>query len=411
MDEALAPEAPEGQAPALPSVEWDPEFVDQLYDFLAGLESRSDTMAEDVAALVKEHGEVVYSELIYILSNLRFDEAEARPHWEKILEHRQSMLDRLGVPVDLRVALTSYFLEVNRKLRNPKIIEIQLFAQAQASACRDELTGLYNYRVFREHLSRELFRSARSSTPLSLVMIDVDNFKSYNDRNGHEAGNQALVTVAKLLAALLRKTDIAARYGGEEFTMILPGTSKTSAQLVAERTRELVERHAFADGEIAGCDLTVSMGLATFPADAVDTAELVRHADRALYVAKSKGKNQVALYGESRRSFGRVNVAIPGTFRILTPDTYSMTTVNLSESGVMFRTTQELPVGTVIEFKVQPPGSRQPITASGRVVHVDVQEGFLTAVHITDTRNEDRAALRRLLLTSSSSFELPEGPG
>jgi diguanylate cyclase (GGDEF)-like protein len=406
MDETLAPE---GQAPALPSVEWDPEFVDQLYEFLAGLETRSDSMAEDVAALVEEHGEVVYSELIYVLSNLRFDEAEARPHWEQILEHRQSMLDRLGVPVDLRVALTSYFLEVNRKLRNPKIIEIQLFAQAQASACRDELTGLYNYRLFREHLSRELFRSARNSTPLSLIMIDVDNFKSYNDRNGHEAGNQALVAVAKLLTALLRKTDIAARYGGEEFTLILPATPKTSAQMVAERTRELVERHVFADGEVeAGSDVTVSMGLATFPADAADTAELVRHADRALYVAKNKGKNQVVLYGESRRSFGRVNVAIPGTFRVLTPDSHSMTTVNLSESGVMFRTEHELAVGTVIEFKIQSPGSSQPITASGRVVHIDAQEEhFLTAVHITDTRNEERAALRRILLKSSRSFDLP----
>ncbi len=391
------------------SVEWDPEFVDQLYDFLEGLESRADTMAEDVAALVEEHGEVVYSELIYTLSHLRFDETEARPHWEQILEHRQSMLERLGAPVDLRVALTSYFLEVNRKLRNPKIIEIQLFAQAQASAYRDELTGLYNYRLFREHLSRELIRSERSGTPLSLVMVDVDNFKSYNDSNGHEAGNQALVKVAELLTGLLRKTDIPARYGGEEFALILPATPKTSAQLVAERTRESIERQAFVEGEVeASGNLTVSMGVATFPADAADTGELVRHADRALYVAKSRGRNQVALYGESRRSFGRVNVTISGSFRILTPDSHAMTTVNLSESGVMFRTDQELPVGTVIEFKMQFPDSLQPITASGRIVHVEEREGqFLTAVHITDARNADRAALGKFLLGSRQGFELP----
>ena len=98
MDEALVPE---GQVPALHGVEWDPEFVDELYDFLKALESRADMMAEDIAALVEEHGEIVYSELIYILSHLRFDEAEARPHWEQILEHRQSMLKRLGAPVDL----------------------------------------------------------------------------------------------------------------------------------------------------------------------------------------------------------------------------------------------------------------------------------------------------------------------
>jgi len=401
--------APESQTQPLHGAEWNPEFVDQLYDFLEGLESRADTMAEDVAALVEEHGEVIYSELIYTLSHLRFDEAEARPHWEQILSHRQSMLDRLGAPVDLRVALASYFLEVNRKLRNPKIIEIQLFAQAQASAYRDELTGLYNYRLFREHLSRELFRSERSSTPLSLVMIDVDNFKAYNDGHGHEAGNQALVAVAKLLTGLLRKTDIPARYGGEEFALILPATPKISAHLVAERTRESVERHVFADEEPEpGCDLTVSMGIATFPADAADTGELVRRADRALYVAKSQGKNQVVLYGESRRSFGRVNVAIPGDFRILTSDSHAMTTVNVSESGVMFRTDRELPVGTVIEFKMNPPGSRDPITASGRIVHIDEQDGqFLTAVHITDTRNPDRAALGKLVQGSRRGSGLP----
>ena len=406
MDKALAPE---GQAPPLHGGEWDPEFVDELYDFLSGLESRADTMAEDIALLVEAHGEVVYSELIYILSHLRFEEDEARPHWERILEHRESMLQRLGAPVDLRVALASYFLEVNRKLRNPKIIEIQLFAQAQASAYRDELTGLYNYRLFREHLSRELFRSARNGTPLSLIMIDVDNFKSYNDSNGHEAGNQALVKVAELLTGLLRKTDIPARYGGEEFALILPATPKTSAQLVAERTREKVERQVFGNGEAEpGGNLTVSMGLATFPADAADTGELIRHADRALYVAKSRGRNQVALYGESRRSFGRVNIAMPGSFRILSADSHPMTTTNLSPSGVMFRTDQELPVGTVVEFEMQPSDSRQPITASGRVVHVDEREGqFFTAVHITDARNADRAALAKFLTETRKGFALP----
>ncbi len=400
---------PEEQVPALPRPEWNPEFVDEIYSFLTRLESHADTLVEDVVAIAEKHGEVVYSELIYILSHLRFNEDEGKLHWERIIAHLQSMQERLGSPVDLRVALASYFLEVSPKLRNPKIIEIRLFAQTQESAYRDGLTGLYNYRVFREHLSRELFRSERNGTPLSLVMVDVDNFKSYNDAGGHEAGNQALVTVAKLLSGLLRKTDIPARYGGEEFALILPATPKTSAQLVAERARESVENHLFVDGESEWSgNLTVSMGIATFPADAADTGELVRHADRALYMAKNRGKNQVALYGENRRSFGRVNTTIPGSFRTLESGSYAMTTVNVSGSGVMFRTDQELLVGTVIEFKIRPDGSGRPITASGRIVHVNKQDGcFLTAVHITDTRNADRAALLRFLEESGSGSGLP----
>ena len=390
-------------APLLRSADWNPELADQLYDFLDGLESHPDTLVEDVEKLVEEHGEAVYGELIYTLSHLRYDENEARPHWERILKHRESMLERLGAPVDLRVALASYFLEVNRQLHNPKIIEIQLFVRAQESAYRDELTGLYNYRLFREHLSRELFHSERNGAPLSLVMVDVDNFKAYNDSYGHEAGNQALASVAQRLTDLLRKTDIPARYGGEEFALILPATPKTSAQLVADRTREAVEKHDFADGT----KLTVSMGVATFPADAADTGELVRHADRALYSAKSAGKNLVALYGESRRSFGRVNLELGGNFRILTGEGHAMTTVNVSETGVMFDTEQELPVGALVEFKLQPEDG-VPITASGRVVHVEQKEGrYRAAVHITDTRNSDRVALVKLVQDTRRGALLP----
>ena len=145
------------------------------------------------------------------------------------------MTDRLGTEVDLRVALASYFVQVNRQLRNPKIIELQLFAETERSASRDSLTGLCNYRLFREHLDRELQKGRRVDSTLSLVMIDIDSFKNYNDLNGHEAGNQVLISIASLLRSSSRDVDIAARYGGEEFALVLPSTSKIGACRVAER--------------------------------------------------------------------------------------------------------------------------------------------------------------------------------
>jgi diguanylate cyclase (GGDEF)-like protein len=148
-------------------------------------------------------------------------------------------------PVDVRVALVSYFLDVVPKLRNPKVIELHLLEQTQASTYRDELTGLCNFRLFKEHLDREIYRGGRFGTALSLLMIDVDEFKTYNDHNGHEAGNEALATIASLIAKGLRKVDVAARFGGEDFTLILPSTGESDALKVAERARLAIENEVF----------------------------------------------------------------------------------------------------------------------------------------------------------------------
>ncbi len=205
------------------------------------------------------------------------------------------MEQKLGSFVDARVALASYFVHVNRKIQNPKIVELQLFEQTRTYAYRDDMTGLPNHRYFVESLDREMLRARRSNQPMSLVMVDVDDFKHYNDRHGHEAGNLVLAEIARLLTASLRDEDNVARYGGEEFALILPATPKAGAQLVAERTRSAIEERDIPHEGLRsqGC-VTVSMGIATFPGDADRAGELVRCADRALYLAKSGGKNQVA---------------------------------------------------------------------------------------------------------------------
>src|SRR4029453_17038008 len=119
-------------------------------------------------------------------SHLRFDPDEARQHWNAILHHRDAMELKLGGPVELRLALLRYFTEVHPKLVNPKIIELSLFERTRASAYSDELTGLKNYRYLVENLGQEILRSDQDGVPVSLIMLDVDWFKRYNDRNGHE---------------------------------------------------------------------------------------------------------------------------------------------------------------------------------------------------------------------------------
>ena len=385
---------------------WEPQLIETLHDLLHSVDPGTGSLDAELLRLTRAYGDAVYPELIHVLSHLRFEPAEAKQHWNQILAHRDDMQQRQGSTVDLRVALVSYFVQVNRKLKNPKIIEMRLFEQTQESAYRDELTGLHNYRLFAEYLEQEISRSSRYSGPVSLVMVDIDNFKMYNDKNGHEAGNQTLATVARLLKASLRKTDFASRYGGEEFALILPATPKTGARLVAERTRATIEQHAFAYAESQpGKRLTVSMGVATYPADAKELAELIRRADRAMYIAKSNGKNQVQLYGESKRSYERIKAMLPGRFRGLEREAHALTTVNISEEGILFRSDRELAVGTFVDVTLTLT-SKDEIRASGRVVHVEKPAPgvFHIAVRITDS--SARAELVAYIREISSTAEL-----
>jgi diguanylate cyclase (GGDEF)-like protein len=389
-----APQAARGLA-AAPN-DWDPALVETLYDLLYRTDAGSQALDATLGELERKFDGAVYSELIHLLSHLRFEPEEAKRCWEQILAHRERMQKRLGSPVDLRVALVSYFLEVNRKLRNPKIIELKVFEQTQASAYRDDLTGLWNYRFFREYLAREIDRGKRHSPPVSLVMIDIDDFKRYNDRRGHEAGNRALAVIARLLSESLRSIDVAARYGGEEFVLVLPTTTKAGAQLVAERAREKIEAHPFAQETGAtGEHLTVSMGVATFPADADEAAALVRCADSAMYVAKTRGKNQVHLYGENRRSYRRIDASLDGTFCMLAAEFHPLTTLNVSEGGLLFVARRSLPVGALIDISLNLPGAERRIAATGRVIRVEEKgDGrFEAALRVIDMSVRDRALL------------------
>ena len=167
----------------------------------------------------------------------------------------------------------------------------RLAKDLQKLAVTDDLTQVYNYRFLKTSLRRELKRAARFRQELSVIMIDVDNLKGYNDVNGHLRGSFLLKELAGLCQEQVRSFDVMAKYGGDEFTMILPQTPRDGAVVVAERVREAVAQHAFALAPAGR--ITVSLGVATFPEDGQDPMTLLRSADLALYQAKRKGRNRV----------------------------------------------------------------------------------------------------------------------
>jgi diguanylate cyclase (GGDEF)-like protein len=172
----------------------------------------------------------------------------------------------------------------------------QRFSSVKNMAIYDTLTGLHNRRYFEERLDVEAQKSFCSSTPLSLVMVDIDFFKKVNDTFGHTEGDQVLCKVSSLLKTSLRKKDIVARYGGEEFILILPETRLDEAFVIAERIRRLVEETLFEAGK-AEVNLTLSLGISNFPSHRVKSKEeLMAMADRALYDAKKGGRNRVCIF-------------------------------------------------------------------------------------------------------------------
>jgi len=177
--------------------------------------------------------------------------------------------------------------------------KIKLIEENRELALTDGLTGLNNHRYFHERLKQELSRVIRGNKNLSLLLVDVDYFKKYNDANGHLAGDDVLKKIATLIRRNIRAGDVACRYGGEEFVVILPDTNKQQAVNVAERIREAVERESFTGEEVLPTQkITVSIGVATFPEDAHGKDELIKKADDAMYEAKLRGKNCVVPAGE-----------------------------------------------------------------------------------------------------------------
>lgn len=161
-------------------------------------------------------------------------------------------------------------------------------------AIRDGLTNLFNHRYFQEALSKEVSRYERYGTPFSLLFLDVDNFKNFNDTNGHVQGDKLLRRAASLMMNNIRLVDCAARYGGEEFVVILPETERQHAIDTANKIRLAIYNHHFEGRESQpGGHVSVSIGVAVFPEDGAQAADLLKSADDALYQAKNAGKNQV----------------------------------------------------------------------------------------------------------------------
>lgn len=173
------------------------------------------------------------------------------------------------------------------------IDNLRRFSRAEELSITDGLTGVYNYRYLRSALDKEVARCKRFREEFSIIMLDVDHLKEYNDVHGHLQGSEVLRRLAQVVMGELRSADVVAKYGGDEFVIVLPQTHRAGAHVLAERIRAAIEAYEF-PGEEGDMKITSSMGVAKFPEDGEFTRDLLEAADIALYEAKRSGRNRVS---------------------------------------------------------------------------------------------------------------------
>lgn len=313
--------------------------------------------------LARETGEPAPAALLKLLTHLDVDDERARDLLRASFERRDEYRAKLGRDVGPRVALFDTVVAVERLLANPKIIDLPLFEEIEKSAITDHLTSLYNRSYFDSRLQAEIRRARRYGQHLSVLLLDLDDFKLVNDTRGHLIGDAVLRETASLIHDRVRDVDIAARYGGEEFAVILPETRRKGAFVVAERIRGEVQRHFRRRGSFdRAVRMTVSGGLACYPEDAEDPSSLLSKADKALYRAKRNGKDLIEVFFEEKRRAERIAVEARRLKAILQGGVAtghvrrSGRVKNISEGGLLVELTEPIPVGSELQvtFSLDP---------------------------------------------------------
>jgi len=200
-----------------------------------------ETLQKIIAQLARS-GDNLYSELLYYLTHRRFSPEQAESLWRAVMKHKGRMSEALGRKVSFRVAALDYLSSRNVVLRQVRLIAKPEFESFLSYVNVDELTAVYNRRYFNEAIAQEIHRARRYGSLLSLLILDLDNFKPINDTLGHLEGDFILRKVGRLLRDNTRQTDFVCRYGGDEFAVILPETKSSEAFTLAERIRKAAAR-------------------------------------------------------------------------------------------------------------------------------------------------------------------------
>tara|TARA_R110001583_G_scaffold102853_5_gene249515 strand:- start:13200 stop:14072 length:873 start_codon:yes stop_codon:yes gene_type:complete len=231
-----------------------------------------------------------FSELMFRLTHEIYTEKKASNLWHKIVIHRKSLQKKLNRDMGMLVSTLDYLSNISEDIVSPKIMEDLRIEEAAEMATRDSLTGLYLRGVLCFMLEQMVSEHNRYNKNLSLLMLDIDDFKQVNDIHGHLAGDEVLKKLGEIIKKTIRDADFPVRYGGDEIVIVFPETSIDSALEMAERLRVEVNRNFSEYDPI----ITVSIGISCIRnPDIITASELIHQADNVMYKVKNNGKNKV----------------------------------------------------------------------------------------------------------------------
>lgn len=262
----------------------------RLIDIVAGDIHPAREIQFLVDKAVKNKVRNFYSDILSGLTSERFPEEKAKTLWQEILRHKYLTSERLGRNIGIRVATLDYLENVKKIIKSPIIVSESKFSKTLKLSTTDALTGLFNRRYLDEKLMSMVSDTSIEKSKFCTLMTDLDGFKKFNDTEGHQAGDIILQEYAHILRENLRSTDFVARYGGDEILCILPSTDKLAAKEIAKKICEKVKN------EFIEIGITLSVGIAEFPADASDDERIISQVDVAMYRAKVWGGNTVSYF-------------------------------------------------------------------------------------------------------------------
>ena len=237
----------------------------------------------------------LYKTILKSLTHENYKSEEmAKKIFDRIIHHKDEMNEQLKRDVGIMVATIDYLSNIIETLDEPKIIEEDKSETLIETSIKDQLTNLFLRDIFDVTIKKQVDESNRTGLPLSLIMLDIDDFKTINDTFGHQQGDKVLEKIGYLLNENIREMDMAARYGGEELVILLPNTQLHEAFVKAQQIREDIQNLDF-----DGFDVTVSVGVSQTN-DLINTdSKLIQTADYSMYQAKNNGKNRVETHKEA----------------------------------------------------------------------------------------------------------------
>ncbi|SHO51676.1 diguanylate cyclase [Desulfopila aestuarii] len=323
--------------------------------------------------LIKDHGDVVCPIIFTTLTSIDLPPKVAKKYWFDVQNHRLQMIQQLGRNITLTTAIADYLQSFTNHLHKSYVVDAGAFERAVSGTILDNLTGLYNRPYFDETYEQQIALARRYTNDLSILFLDIDDFKDINDNFGHLAGDYALQRVAEVIRNNKRESDIAVRYGGEEFVLLMPNTACVDAAILAERIRCKIEELSITINDNT-FQLTISGGLASYPLNSLNAKDLLFMADSAVYLAKGSGKNTISQFREEQRRFLRVKINRPILIKELGFEdhhVFSAESKDIGLGGILLENDTLLPLGSMHEMSIAVNGHDDKLLLLGKVVRVE----------------------------------------